>query len=117
MASPTLLATGGYDNNIRFWEVATGIPYRTIQFTDSHLNRIKFSPDRLFLTAAGNPRVCLFDVASSNPNPFYVCEGHKGNVLGIDFLAAGRNGIVTCSDDSTIKVWDTRDRDKCIKTI
>ncbi|KAA8490768.1 Target of rapamycin complex subunit LST8 [Porphyridium purpureum] len=118
MSSATLLATAGYDHGIRFWEVATGVPYRTIQFGDSQVNRLRFSPDRLLLAAAGNPRISLFDVSSSNPNPFYVCDGHKGNVMSVEFgqlataapsgSGGGTSLLVSCSDDATMKVWDTR---------
>jgi len=30
-----ILATGGYDHTIRFWEALSGICYRTIQYPES----------------------------------------------------------------------------------
>lgn len=32
-----LLATGGYDNTIRFWDASSGICYKTLQHADKQV--------------------------------------------------------------------------------
>ena len=64
-----ILVTAGYDHTIRFWEALSGICSRTIQHTDSQVNRLCISPDKKYIAAAGNQHVRLYDVNSTNPNP------------------------------------------------
>jgi G protein beta subunit-like protein len=64
-----VLATAGYDHTIRFWEATTGRCYRTLQYTDSQVNKLEITPDKQYLAAAGNPYIRLFDVNSSHPHP------------------------------------------------
>lgn len=64
-----VLATAGYDHTIRFWEATTGRCYRTLQYTDSQVNKLEITPDKQYLAAAGNPLIRLFDVNSSHPHP------------------------------------------------
>ncbi|KAJ3130968.1 TOR complex subunit lst8 [Physocladia obscura] len=102
-----LLCTSGYDHTIRFWEALSGICVRTIQHTESQVNRIAISPDKRFLAAAGNPHVRLYDAQSNNGTPITSFEGHTANVTALGFQSAGR-WIVTGSEDGSIKIWDIR---------
>ncbi|CAJ2502427.1 Uu.00g098210.m01.CDS01 [Anthostomella pinea] len=102
-----ILCTAGYDHTIRFWEALSGICSRTIQHPDSQVNRLCISPDKRFLAAAGHHTVKLFDIKSTNPNPLLTFEGHTGNITGVAFHCEGK-WMVTCSEDSTVKIWDTR---------
>lgn len=56
-----ILVTAGYDHTIRFWEAWSGICSRTIQHSDSQINRLAISPDKRFLAAAGHGHVRLYD--------------------------------------------------------
>ncbi|KAI9771373.1 MAG: TOR complex subunit lst8 [Geoglossum simile] len=102
-----ILCTAGYDHTIRFWEALSGICSRTIQHSDSQVNRLCISPDKRFLAAAGRIDVKLYDIKSTNPNPVLTFEGHKGNVTGVGFHCEGK-WMVTSSEDNTVKIWDTR---------
>ncbi|TGZ84075.1 WD40 repeat-like protein [Ascodesmis nigricans] len=102
-----IMATAGYDHTIRFWEALSGICSRTIQHTDSQVNRLCISPDKRFLAAAGHTSVRLYDIKSSNPNPVLQFDGHTNNVTGIAFHLEGK-WMVTSSEDGTVKIWDTR---------
>lgn len=105
--SEVILATGGYDHTIRFWEALSGVCIRTIQYADSQINRMTISNDKRFLAVAGNPHLRLYDVQSSNTEPVATFEGHTGNVTSVSFEAAGR-WLVSSSEDGTIKIWDAR---------
>lgn len=80
-----ILATGGYDKTIRFWEAPTAVCYRTLQYQDSQVNRLNITPDKQFLAVAGNPHVRLFEVNTNNPNPVTSFDGHTSNVTAVGF--------------------------------
>ncbi len=121
-----VLVTAGYDHTIRcvssscaylrclanslpfsFWEALSGICSRTIQHSDSQVNRLCISPDKRFLAAAGHHTVKLYDIKSTNPNPLLAFEGHTGNITGVAFHCEGK-WMVTSSEDGTVKIWETR---------
>jgi len=102
-----ILATSGYDHQIRLWEVSSGFCYRTLQFQDSQVNRLAITPNKQYLAAAGNPQIRLFELASNNPQPVSTYNGHKGNVLALGFQKDGRL-MYSGSDDGVVKIWDLR---------
>ncbi|KAK5092705.1 TOR complex subunit lst8 [Exophiala xenobiotica] len=102
-----LLVSAGYDHTIRFWEALSGICSRTIQHPESQVNRLCITPDKKYLAAAGRHMVRLYDIKSSNPSPIMVFEGHSNNITAVAFHVDTK-WMVTSSEDSTVKVWDTR---------
>ncbi|KAI1630301.1 G protein beta subunit-like protein [Exophiala viscosa] len=102
-----ILCTAGYDHTIRFWEALSGICSRTIQHPESQVNRLCITPDKKYLAAAGRHMVRLYDIKSTNPNPIMEFSGHANNITGIAFHCEGK-WMVTSSEDSTVRVWDTR---------
>lgn len=85
----------------------SGICSRTIQHPESQVNRLCITPNKRYLAAAGRHVVRLYDIASTNPNPVMTFEGHTNNITGVAFHCEGK-WMVTSSEDSTVKVWDTR---------
>ena len=102
-----VLATGGYDHTIRFWEATSGVCYRTLQHQDSQVNKLEITPDKKFIAAAGNPYVRLFEVHTSNPQAVTTYEGHTSNVTSVGFQRDGA-WMYTSSEDGTVKIWDVR---------
>jgi len=102
-----ILATAGYDHNIRIWEAHSGICYRTIPYGDSQVNRLEITPDKQYIAAAGNPHIRFFEVNTNNHNPVTSYDGHKANVTVIGFQREGK-WMYTGSEDNTIKIWDMR---------
>lgn len=102
-----ILASAGYDHSIRFWEALTGVCSRTIQHTDSQVNRLEITSDKRYLAAAGHLHVRLYDIKTTNPNPLLSFEGHTTNVTSVQFQTDNK-WMVTSSEDGTVKVWDTR---------
>lgn len=128
-----ILASAGYDHTIRFWDALTGVCSRTIQHTDSQVNRLEITSDKRFLAAAGNLYVRLYDIrqagnagssstpapsatatatgagstSNSNSNPVMTFEGHNGNVTLIAFQIENK-WMVSSLEDGTVKVWDVR---------
>mmetsp|Transcript_16050 Transcript_16050/g.21210 ORF Transcript_16050/g.21210 Transcript_16050/m.21210 type:complete len:277 (+) Transcript_16050:103-933(+) len=102
-----VLATAGYDHKIRFWEPPSGLCTRTLRFVDSQVNCLRITPDKHFLAAAGNPLIRLFEINSSNPNPYISFEGHSHNVMEVGFHREGK-WLYSGGEDGTIKIWDLR---------
>ncbi|KAK7844770.1 protein lst8 like protein [Quercus suber] len=108
MSQPSvILATASYDHSIRFWEAKSGRCYRTINYQDSHVNRLEITPDKHYLAAAGNPHIRLFDVNSNSPQPVMSYDSHTNNVMAVGFQCDG-NWMYSGSEDGTVKIWDLR---------
>ena len=105
--SQVILATAGYDHNIRFWEATSGICYRTLQFAESQVNKLEITSNKQFLEAAGNPQIRLFEVNSNNPQAVANYDGHTGNVTAIGFQKDSK-WMFSGSEDGTVKIWDLR---------
>lgn len=61
-----VLATGGYDHKIRFWDAPSGRCSRIIKFHDSPVHRLEISPDKQFIAAAGNPVIRVYEVTNDH---------------------------------------------------
>lgn len=113
-AHSIVLVTSGYDRTIRFWEALSGICLRTLQHSDSQVNRLTISPDKRILAAAGNHHVRLYDIQMSGGgggggggNPILTMDGHTSNVTGVVFQGEGK-WVVTSGEDGSVKLWDVR---------
>eukprot|EP01025_Chloroclados_australasicus_P050222 TRINITY_DN5750_c0_g1_i14.p1 TRINITY_DN5750_c0_g1~~TRINITY_DN5750_c0_g1_i14.p1 ORF type:complete len:309 (+),score=31.33 TRINITY_DN5750_c0_g1_i14:39-965(+) len=102
-----VLATAGYDKTIRFWEATSGICSKTLQYADSHINKLEITSDKRVIAAAGLSQIKNFDVVSGNLISQY--EGHVGNVTAIGFQKEGR-WMYSGGEDGTVKLWDLRSR-------
>ena len=82
---PVVLATGGFDQKIRFWDATSGNCSKIISFGDSQVNCMHVSMDKSFLVAGGNPFIHLYDVNSSEERSLLSFDGHTSNVTSIGF--------------------------------
>ena len=108
---PVVLATGGYDHKIRFWEATSGVCARTLSFGDSQVNCLAISADKSLLAGGGNPHVHLFEIinssASGDDKPIFSYERHTGNVTSVGFQK-DRKWLYSSSEDGTVRIWDPR---------
>lgn len=107
-----ILATGGYDNSINFWEATSGNCYKSLQHPDSQVNKLEITSDKKLLAAAGRPgirtpAIRIYDTQTAPGPPIIQYENHTNNVTDIGFEKENR-WMYSGSEDSTIKLWDLR---------
>lgn len=102
-----LLATGGYDQTIRFWDASSGMCYRTLSHPDKAVNCLQIRPDKAYIAAGGNPHIKIYEVNGKGTEPLVTYEGHTSSVTAIGFQRDGR-WMWSSSEDGTIKIWDLR---------
>eukprot|EP01062_Namystynia_karyoxenos_P066374 TRINITY_DN60321_c0_g1_i1.p1 TRINITY_DN60321_c0_g1~~TRINITY_DN60321_c0_g1_i1.p1 ORF type:complete len:374 (+),score=90.73 TRINITY_DN60321_c0_g1_i1:72-1124(+) len=102
-----VLATASYDRTIRFWDAATGMCTRTLNFQDSQINCMCTSPDRTVLTAAGYKHIRMYDLAATGQAPLSTVEAHSGNVTALVYTRDAKH-LISAGEDGFIKIWDKR---------
>jgi len=85
------------------------------QLPRSAVYNIEFCPDDKYaLAACASSDVMLFDPCSHSKIKTFTC-GQKDGVNAITFI--DERTFATCSDDSSIKLWDIRNTNENIKTL
>ncbi|KAH9511567.1 Target of rapamycin complex subunit lst8 [Dermatophagoides farinae] len=105
-----ILASGGYDNTIRMWNVDKGFCDKSIQNPDnSHVNALAITPTRELLASAGFQHIRLYDVQSNASTPLINFEGISKNVSSIGF-SPNTTFMYTGGEDFYARIWDIRSR-------
>ena len=97
------LASGGWDQTVRLWDVATATLRNTLTEHTRGDNSVAFSPDGSTLANGSGRTVWLRDVATGNlKNPLI---GHTGTVRSVAFSPDGST-LASGSYDTTVRLWD-----------
>ena len=108
-----LLATGGMDGQIRFWNVADGSQIVAWQGHDDWIRCVAFSPDGKLIASCGNDHtVKIWD--SQTTKCLKILRGHTDWVWSVYFIWDKRL-VVSASSDRTVKVWSL-DSGVCVYT-
>ncbi len=99
-----LLATAGYDNQVRLYEATTGRPLAGRQIADQAVYALAFSPDGRLLALAGSTRIVLLDLLTRE-QPFHL-EGWPSTISGLVFSPDGRF-LVGLESREGIRIWET----------
>lgn len=97
-----ILATGGYDHKIRFWEAPSGICSREVSYPGSQVNCLEITPDKQFLAAGGNPHIRLYEINNTMDTPVLTLDGHTASVTSLGFQRDGRY-LYSGSEDGTFE--------------
>src|SRR5687767_11701557 len=118
------LASGGKDDTIKIWDIATGHVLRTLYAHSSNVNALAVSPDGKFLASASGDMTDKRDLATfmrggiaggiadntvriwdvRTGREVRVLRGHELPVGGVAFSSDGRS--LTSASGDLIKVWD-----------
>lgn len=97
-------ASGGEDNLLRLWDIATGLLLRTFDAQTSGINSVAFSPDGSRILTGGNDgRFRIWDIATGQA--VTIMEGHAGEITCARFSPGGLQ-ILTGGKDKMVKLWD-----------
>jgi len=98
------LASGGWDNTIKLWEVATGRELRSLNGHSQTVSSVAFSVDgKTLASGCGDSTIKLWDLITGQE--LHTLTGHSGVVDEVAFSADGKV-LASGSWDQTIKFWN-----------
>lgn len=98
-----LLASGGCDNLIKFWNYRNGQLIKILSGHKDSINSLAFSPDGQLLASGSNDKtVKVWDVSTGDI--LYDLTEHTGFVNCVAFTPDGKI-VASSSNDKTIKIW------------
>jgi len=98
------LASGGWDNTVKLWDVATGRELRTLKGHSNHVSSVAFSPDaRTLASGSHDSTVKLWDVTTGRE--LRKLTGHSDVVNSVAFSPDGKT-LASSSKDDTVKLWE-----------
>lgn len=109
-----LLASGGADQQIKLWDVATGECLQTLSGHQGWVRSLTFSRDgQLLASGSGDQQIKLWDCSTGDCLSTY--DGHSSGVYCVIFSPT-TDILISSSGDRTVKLWDWR-TDTCLKTL
>ena len=104
-----LLVSGGNDNTVRVWDVATRQLLKTLRGHGGRVRCCEFAPDGNSVLSAGHDRLAkMWSIKGYEEVRVFqglVLAGHRDAILGADFSPDGRR-LVSASRDRSAKLWD-----------
>ena len=99
------IATGGYDNTTRLWDVKSGNHITTYEGHTGAVRCIAISPNnRILASGSEDNSVILWDIASAEP--IARLYGHPYWVVSVAFSPDGTTLASTSYQESVIRLWD-----------
>ncbi len=102
----SLVATGGTDGLIKFWQIPNNTPVRTIS-SPEWVRCIAFSPDGSLIASGGqNGGIRIWRM--SDGVLIRTMTGHTSGITAVDFSPDG-SLLVSSSFDNTVRLWRVSD--------
>ena len=100
----TLVATGGTDQTVQWWDAASGDLVRRLEGHAGDVTAVRFSPDgKLLASADAAGRGFVWSVETGEP--IHHLRGHTRKISAIAFLPGGKQ-LLSASTDQTVARWD-----------
>jgi Tol biopolymer transport system component len=99
------LLSGGVDNRLLLWDLATGKPARAFAAAQNWVIGAAFSPDGKKVVSVDyhNQALHLFDTKTGKEERRFA--GHTGPVHGVAFSPDARR-LASAASDGTVRLWD-----------
>jgi hypothetical protein len=98
------IVSGGDDDDLRFWDIATGKEIKTFKGHTNQVWSVNFSPDGKYIVSTGEDQsVRLWDVANVKEQKTFA--GHTAIVNRVIFTPDGKRAL-SVSDDHSVRLWD-----------
>ncbi|HQJ05348.1 MAG TPA: ankyrin repeat domain-containing protein [Spirochaetota bacterium] len=98
------MITSSWDNTIKFWDFSALRLIKSLNAHDDIVNTIKIYNEKYLISISNDKTIKFRDLNTFNL--LLVLKGHNNSVNDLCFL---NNSLYTCSDDSTIKIWNIKD--------
>lgn len=100
----TKIVTGSRDRSVKVWDKQTGVCKHTLNGHQGSVLCLKFSGESLLFTGSSDCKVIQWDMKTGEKLNELI--GHRSAVLDV---ALNDEFIVSCSKDTTIKLWSRTD--------
>src|SRR6266851_5209834 len=103
-----IVASGGYQGTIQFWEATTGKEIRQMQAATHTIPSIAFSPDGKRLASTGNKVIQLWDVSTGKELSKITADvplSSSNGVVPIVFSPDG-TALASVAADHSLRVWN-----------
>ncbi|XP_068166422.1 DNA excision repair protein ERCC-8 isoform X2 [Antennarius striatus] len=113
-----MFVSSSFDKTMKVWDTETLKPAEVFEFESNvychHLSPIA---RRHSLIAVGtkNPKIQLCDLKSGSR--IHVLQGHRAEVLSVQWSPRHEHILATASADSKVKLWDVRRASSCLLTL
>jgi len=106
----TKLASGGGDDLVILWDIASGSRIITLNKHSDFVNAVAFSPDGTLLASGSHDdTVMLWSVREHmGSSPYKTLRGHSDAVTSVAFSPDG-GYLASGGRDAKVKVWNTRE--------
>lgn len=99
-----LIATGGFDRQLKLWDAMTGRELRVIKGHTKNVLGVAFSPDgKRVATASTDKTLAVWDVSTGEE--LLRLKGHTGPVFSVIYSPDGKRIVSGCWD-KTVKLWN-----------
>jgi len=99
-----ILATGGHDQLVILWDVATGEKIRELFGHDHYISSLCFSPDGKYLYSSSRDKVVIkWEVRTGNK--ILIFGGHSWQTKHVSYTPDGKY-LVTTGNDYSVKIWN-----------
>jgi WD40 repeat protein/serine/threonine protein kinase len=110
-ADGKLLLSGGYDNTVRIWDVASRKPLKILRGHAGRVQACAFGPDHSWALSGSHDHLAkIWSLAGYEEARVFqgrVLQGHRDAILGAAFSPDGRQ-IVSASRDRSARLWNSQ---------
>lgn len=120
--SGALVSSGGLDNVATIYKLPPSVQQANLKTEpkdpgeahitaelnahEGYVSACRFLDNNTVLTASGDGTCALFDVETQYANTIF--KGHEADVMAVSTLSSNPHVFLSCSVDTTSKLWDTR---------